>query len=233
MIPLRDTIQSRRLPLANYAIILINILVLIHVQLLPPSEAEALLQSRGVVPTRFLSEMGRAQLETLFTSMFLHGGWLHLISNMWALYIFGDNIEDRLGAIQYLLLYLTGGAIATLVHIQLNQGSSVPVVGASGAIAAVMGAYLVSYPRARVLTFVPLPLVWFIKLPAVLYLLGWFALQLLSGLQTISLTTADSAAGGIAWWAHVGGFLAGILLILLLPGSRRPASGYLDEYRPW
>ena len=233
MIPLQDTIRARRIPLMNYAIIAVNILLLVYTQRLSPSAHEAFLVTHGVIPTRFLADLGPSQLWTLFTSMFLHGGWLHMLSNMWALYIFGDNIEDRLGPMRYLLLYLVCGAAATLLHVYLNQSSTLPVVGASGAIAGVMGAYLLSYPRARVITFVPLTFVWFVQIPAVLYLIGWFVLQLFSGLQTLGADTMQLATGGVAWWAHVGGFVAGMILIKLLPRSHTYATWHPDEYRPW
>ncbi len=233
MIPLQDTIRARRIPLMNYAIIAVNILLLVYTQRLSPSAHEALLVTHGVIPARFLADLSPSQLWTLFTSMFLHGGWLHMLSNMWALYIFGDNIEDRLGPMRYLLLYLVCGAAATLLHVYLNQSSTLPVVGASGAIAGVMGAYLLSYPRARVITFVPLTFVWFVQIPAVLYLIGWFVLQLFSGLQTLGADTMQLATGGVAWWAHVGGFVAGMILIKLLPRSHTYATWHPDEYRPW
>lgn len=233
MIPLQDTIRARRIPLMNLAIITVNILLLVYTQRLSPSAHEALLVTHGVIPARFLADLSPSQLWTLFTSMFLHGGWLHMLSNMWALYIFGDNIEDRLGPMRYLLLYLVCGAAATLLHVYLNQSSTLPVVGASGAIAGVMGAYLLSYPRARVITFVPLTFVWFVQIPAVLYLIGWFVLQLFSGLQTLGADTMQLATGGVAWWAHVGGFVAGMILIKLLPRSHTYATWHPDEYRPW
>ncbi len=233
MIPLQDTIRARRLPLMNLTIIAVNVLLLVYVQQMAPPAQEAFLARHGVVPARFLSDLGPSQLWTLFTSMFLHGGWLHLLNNMWALYIFGDNIEDRLGPLRYLLLYLVCGVGATLLHVYLNQSSLLPVVGASGAIAGVMGAYLLSYPHARVITFVPLAFVWFVQIPAVLYLIGWFLSQLLSGLQALNAPETLLYTGGIAWWAHVGGFIAGMVLIKLLPKSHTYATWYPDEYRPW
>jgi membrane associated rhomboid family serine protease len=233
MIPLQDTIRARRIPLMNYAIIMANIVLLVTVQRMQPARAEAFLLEHGAVPTRFLMGIGLTQSMTLVSSLFLHGGWLHLLSNMWALFIFGDNIEDRLGSLRYLFFYLLSGVAATLLHIYLNPTSGLPVVGASGAIAGVMGAYLLSYPRARVITLIPLGFAWFVQIPAVIYLGGWFALQLFSGLQTLSGDADQSSMGGVAWWAHVGGFVVGMLLIKLLPRARSYATWHPDEYRPW
>ncbi len=156
----------------------------------------------------------------IFTSMFLHGSWLHLIFNMWALWIFGDNVEDRLGHGWYLVFYLICGLAAALFHTLLNASSTIPTVGASGAIAGVMGAYFLLYPRARVLTLVPLFFVFFLWLPAWVVLGYWFVAQFLSGAAT-SIATHSSNSGGIAFWAHVGGFLAGMLLIKLFPTRAR------------
>jgi membrane associated rhomboid family serine protease len=164
--------------------------------------------------------------------MFLHGGWFHLISNMWALYIFGDNVEDRLGPMRYLLFYLVCGVVAALAHVYSQPLSNVPVVGASGAISGVLGAYLVLYPRARVISLVPLWIVpWFIEIPAVFYLGFWFFSQLFSGL--LSLGMPISTYGGVAWWAHVGGFIAGLLLVKILEQKRTYPRWHLDEYHPW
>jgi len=154
----------------NYAIIVANIVLLLYVQQLPLPQREAYLTVHGVVPARLLANPGLPQLWTLISSMFLHSGWLHLVSNMWALYIFGDNIEDRLGSLGYLFFYLAVGIAAALVHVFLNTASDLPVVGASGAIAGVMGAYLLSFPRSRVITLVPFVFVWFVQIPAVVYL---------------------------------------------------------------
>jgi membrane associated rhomboid family serine protease len=151
----------------------------------------------------------------MLTSMFLHGSWLHIIGNMWALWIFGDNIEDHLGHFTYLIFYLVCGLAAGVAHILLNVGSNVPTVGASGAIAGVMGAYFVLYPKARVLTIVPLIVFFtFWRLPAWVVLGYWFLIQFLSGAAT---SIGESGGGGIAFWAHVGGFVAGIILIKMLP----------------
>jgi membrane associated rhomboid family serine protease len=152
--------------------------------------------------------------------MFLHGGWLHLITNLWSLWIFGDNVEDRLGPLRYLALYVGCGLVAGLLHLATNPHSGVPTIGASGAIAGVMGAYFVLFPRAQIVTLVPViiyPL--FLRVPAVVYLGLWFAMQLLSGATTVAGTTT----AGVAWWAHVGGFAAGVVLLLVFSGARARA----------
>jgi len=154
-----------------------------------------------------------------FTSMFLHGGWFHLIGNMWFLWIFGDNIEDRLGHGCFLLFYLLCGIGASVAHIAFNPESGIPSIGASGAIAGVLGAYMISFPMARVVTLVPL--FFFLEvlyLPAFLFLFYWFFIQLFNGTLAIALST--QTGGGVAWWAHVGGFITGVVLVLLFPKSR-------------
>jgi membrane associated rhomboid family serine protease len=159
--------------------------------------------------------------------MFLHGGWLHLIGNMWYLWIFGDNVEDRVGHIRFLAFYLLCGFGAGIAHTIINANTAVPSIGASGAIAGVLGAYLVSYPFARVLTLVPLFIfIQIIEIPAVIVLGLWFVIQFFNGTAALASTTAASA-GGVAWWAHVGGFLLGVLLIGLFP--RRGRQRY-DSY---
>jgi membrane associated rhomboid family serine protease len=163
--------------------------------------------------------------------MFLHGGWLHLLSNMWALYIFGDNVEDRLGSGRYLLFYLITGAAAGLAQALIGTTSRVPLVGASGAIAGVLAGYLLLYPTARVITLIPVFfLPWFVEIPAVVYLLVWFVSQFFSGV----LSLGAQAMGGVAYWAHIGGFVAGLLLVNVF--ARRPRAQYRwypDEYHPW
>lgn len=173
----------------------------------------------AVIPFRFLHTFSRhpAELVTPVTAMFLHGGWGHLLGNMLYLYIFGDNVEDMLGRVRYLLFYLMCGVISFLAQIVFQSNSMVPNVGASGAIAGVLGAYFLLFPRARILTLVPLffffPVV---EIPAFFFLGFWFLIQFLSGAATIGNTSA--LAGGVAWWAHIGGFLAGMLLLkLVLP----------------
>jgi hypothetical protein len=185
----------------------------------------SLMYQFGVVPAHFeraLTAGSPASLPGLFlpilTSMFLHASWLHIIGNMWVLWIFGDNIEDYLGHFTYLLFYLVSGFAAAIAHILLNAGSNVPSVGASGAIAGVMGAYFVLYPRARVLVW--FPPIFFFHLPAWLVLGYWFLVQFLSGTAT-SIAETSQTSGGIAFWAHVGGFVAGIVLIKVLPERPR------------
>jgi len=150
--------------------------------------------------------------------MFLHGGWLHLIGNMWFLWIFGDNVEDYLGHVRFLLFYLLCGLAASVAHLAFNLHSTIPTLGASGAIAGVLGAYLLLFPGARILTLVPVFFVWLMELPAYVILIYWFVLQLLQGTASLAQT---AAGGGVAWWAHVGGFVAGLALVKIVASRRR------------
>jgi membrane associated rhomboid family serine protease len=185
-----------------------------------------ILLAGGEVPLRLVHQLGAqmvtpaAALLPFFTSMFLHGSWLHVIVNMWALWIFGDNVEDHLGHFTYLLMYLLCGLAGGMTHTLLNLASSVPSVGASGAIAGIMGAYFVLYPSARVLTLVPFFFVFFVWLPAWIVLGYWFVVQFLSGAAT-SISASNPGGGGVAFWAHVGGFVAGLVLIRLFPSRPR------------
>jgi membrane associated rhomboid family serine protease len=159
------------------------------------------------------------------TSMFLHAGWLHLIGNMWYLWIFGDNVEDRLGHFTYLIFYLLCGLGAGIVHTIVNYDTGVPSIGASGAIAGVLGAYVVSYPFARVLTLIPIFIFWqIIEIPALIVLGFWFVMQFLYGAAALASTSGNQ--GGVAWWAHVGGFIIGIILVGLFPRRDRSHYGY-------
>lgn len=225
MFPLRDTIPSRRAPFVLWAILLANALVFVHELRLSEGGLERLFEHYGVVPVRLQLE-GAALLSSpgayvaLLTSMFLHGGWLHVLGNLWTLAIFGDNVEDRMGPLRFLAFYLVCGVLAGVVHVYFNPDSPVPTIGASGAISGVMGAYFVLYPRARIVTLIPIlfyPL--FVELPAFVFLGLWFASQLLSG--TASMVEPE-AAGGIAFLAHVGGFVAGVLLHWLFVRPSRP-----------
>ena len=169
---------------------------------------------------------------TVLTSMFLHGDWLHFVGNMWMLYLFGDNVEDRIGSVRYLVFYLVCGLAAEAAHIATDPTSPVPTLGASGAIAGVMGAYFLMFPTARVITLVPVFIIPFLfEIPAVFFLGLWFLTQLWSG--TLSLV-GPTAYGGIAWWAHIGGFVAGVALVYLFRQPRkRRREYYADEYWPW
>ncbi len=235
MIPLRDTVPARRLSIMNWAIIAANVLVFIYMAGLGEAGLESFVMRFAAVPSRLLENPTLGQIFTLFSSMFMHGGWLHLISNMWALFIFGDNVEDRMGTGRYLLFYLLTGLAAAGLHIALSPGSSTPIVGASGAISGVMGAYMVLFPRARVVTLIPLGFIpWFVQIPALLYIGFWFVSQLFSGV--LSLTAAESVEtyGGVAWWAHVGGFVMGLILVKLFEDRRTYSPHWnADEYRPW
>src|SRR5579862_7832753 len=230
MIPIRDDQPRYSTPYVTYFIIGLNILVFLFELSIGAQGRRALnafVFQFGVVPLHFERALAGSThytlpgtLPTIFTSMFLHGGWLHIIGNMWFLWIFGDNIEDYLGHFRYLIFYLVSGFVAAVAHILLNAGSNLPTVGASGAIAGVMGAYFVLYPRARVLTLVPLIIFFtFWWLPAWLMLGYWFIIQFLMGAAT-SIAETSQNQGGVAVWAHVGGFVAGILLIKLMPERR-------------
>jgi membrane associated rhomboid family serine protease len=235
MIPLKDDSPRLSTPLLNYFLIVANVAVFLFEISLGRRSQTTFLNAFGLVPAR-LSGLLQGPLQhvhghthgiapefallPIVTSMFLHAGWLHLIFNMWFLWIFGRNLEDALGHFPYLVFYLTCGVAAALAQTASDPGSLIPTVGASGAIAGVMGGYLVRYPRARVLMLVPFFFIFFLWLPAWVVLGYWFVLQLLSGVGT-SLVAADSHGGGVAFWAHVGGFLAGVLLVRLFPSRTR------------
>ena len=228
MFPIRDDAPRYSTPYVTYFIIALNVLGFVfELSLGLNSQAfKGLIYQFGVVPRRFELALSGAHgyslpalSLTVLTSMFLHGGWLHIIGNMWFLWIFGDNVEDYLGHIKYLLFYLLSGCAAGVAYILLDASSNQPTIGASGAIAGVMGAYFLLYPKARVLTLVFLIVfVTFWWLPAWVFLGYWFVLQFLSGTAT---SLGAQNAGGVAFWAHVGGFVAGILLIKLLPERPR------------
>jgi membrane associated rhomboid family serine protease len=231
LFPIRDTVRSRSFSAVNYGLIAINVLVFLFQASLGPRAFERLINAFGAVPAQ-ISLLQPLSLIPLFTSMFLHGGWFHLISNMWILFIFGDNVEDRMGSLRYLVFYLLAGSVAGFTHVYFSPGSTIPTVGASGAIAGVLGAYFVLFPSARVTTFVPLFfLPWFIEVPAFLFIGIWFLSQLSSGLLQLG---AYGDFGAVAWWAHIGGFVVGVLLVSFF--ARRPRVRrlwYPDEHWPW
>jgi len=209
MIPLRDVIPSRTFPLFTITFIVLNSVAFLFEVSLPERALEAFLHVYGVVPARF-------SWLTLVTSMFLHGGWLHFLGNMLYLWIFGDNVEDRLGHGRFVLFYLLCGAAAGLAHVFMNPNSIIPTIGASGAIAGVMGAYFVLYPHSRVLALVPLFIFWeIIEVPAIIFLGIWFLMQFFSGVGSIA-ADAGVQTGGVAFWAHVAGFLAGMGAVVAL-----------------
>ena len=231
MLPIRDNIPSRSFPAATLSLIAVNTLVFLWELQLGPRGLERALVEWAIIPMRYFNPdiaqffSFSEQIRPFFSSMFLHGGWLHLVGNMWTLWIFGDNVEDRLGHGKFLLLYLASGIAAALMHIYTNLGSPVPTIGASGAIAGVMGAYFRFFPHARIETVI-LPFIFgpYFVLPAVLFLGWWFLLQFFNG--ALSLSAAGHGFGGIAWWAHVGGFLFGVAACLF---TKRPSGADYDD----
>jgi membrane associated rhomboid family serine protease len=223
MIPIRDTTPSKTVPVVNNVIIGINV-VFFLVQLSQGQAQDHFIYIYGLVPAKFTVPQVSAyfsfpqQILSLFTFMFLHGGWMHLIGNMWTLYIFGDNVEEHLGSARYVIFYLLCGLASGMVHFLFNSHSNIPTIGASGAIAGVMGAYFILYPGAKILTLIPIIIIpWFIEVPAFIFLGFWFLLQLLNA------AGSSGHAGGIAWWAHIGGFVFGILILKLF--DRVPSVG--------
>ncbi len=211
MFPLRDINPTRSFAFVNVAIIVINCLVFLF-ELSLGDQLDDFFKHFALVPSAFTHQFGTFEVATMFISMFLHGGWMHLISNMWALYIFGDNIEDRVGHFKYIVFYLLCGVAAALCQTFMAPESRIPTVGASGAIAGVLGAYLVLFPRARVQAILPIFfIIRLVEIPAVIYLGFWFFSQFFTGVA--QLGAEDTSGGGIAWWAHVGGFVLGVILI--------------------
>lgn len=221
MIPIRDNIRSRTFPVVNWLIIGLNLLVFIYEISLSGTQLESFINQYGLIPSRLspvihgnFSVLKPAVLITLLSTMFIHGSFLHVIGNMWFLFVFGDNVEDRMGKINYLMFYLVAGIMAGVTHVALNLNSDIPAIGASGAISGVMAAYMFLFPRSRVVTLIPvfyiLPL--FVPIRAFVFIGIWFILQLLYGTSVLVL---KGEATGIAFWAHIGGFVAGILLFRL------------------
>jgi membrane associated rhomboid family serine protease len=212
MIPLRALLLRNSTPAITLVIIAVNVLCFLVELSYPVYLRDRFIAHWALIPDQF-------RPVSLITSMFLHGGWLHLIGNMWFLWIFGSHIEDAMGSAKFLLFYLIAGVASALVQTFINFGSPIPTIGASGAIAGVMGAFLVLYPRVRIVTLVFIVVfITTIELPAAIMLIYWFALQIFSGLGSLA---SISRAQGIAWFAHVGGFLAGILLVRAFSGNRR------------
>jgi membrane associated rhomboid family serine protease len=240
MIPLRDTVRTYSFPVVNWALIGVNLVVFLYEATLSPARLNHLIVTYGLVPAHLhLNDLQWVlahpiALATIFTSMFLHGGWFHVISNMWFLYIFGDNVEDRMGSLRYLAFYLASGLIAALAQTLVGPNSQLPTIGASGAIAGVLGAYLLMFPKGRVVTLLLIFIFpWFIEIPAVFYLGFWFVSQILSGISFLSLSRATDL-GGVAWWAHIGGFVFGMIFYRFFLSRRHLAytRQYPDEYWP-
>ncbi|WP_419655862.1 peptidase S54, rhomboid [Desulfosarcina variabilis str. Montpellier] len=229
MIPIRDTTPSRTVPVVNNTIIGINV-VFFLVQLAQGPDQNHFVYVYGLVPAKLTDprissyfSFGQ-QIISFFTFMFLHGGFIHLIGNMWSLFIFGDNVEDRLGSPRYALFYLLCGMASGLVHFIFNAHSNIPTIGASGAIAGVMGAYFILYPGSRILTLIPIIFIpWFVEIPAFIFLGFWFLLQFLNA------AGSGGQAGGIAWWAHIGGFIFGVIFLKLF--DRIPTTGVAGRLR--
>jgi membrane associated rhomboid family serine protease len=212
MIPLRDTLPSHSTPVVTIGLIVANVLVFLYEMSLDAYTLNEFVYAYGMVPDRFA-------WSAVLTSMFLHGGWMHLIGNMWFLWIYGDNVEDILGKARYLVFYLLSGAAAVLVQVAIQSDSRIPIIGASGAIAGVMGAYMVKFPHARILTLIPIFfIVTFQEIPAFLILVYWFVIQFFSGVGAIA---SAHQGGGVAWFAHIGGFLAGMALIQFMRTRER------------
>jgi membrane associated rhomboid family serine protease len=224
MIPLRDSAPRTRFPAVNIGLIMINVLVFFYQQALDPAELHRFILTFGTVPQDLMEGLGRfarlglpfqelgAAAFPLLTANFLHGGWLHLIGNMIYLWVFGDNIESHLGHLKYLVIYLLLGAGSQLTHVLSDPSSTIPLVGASGSIAGVLGAYFVLFPRSRVLTLVPLGFfITFLHIPAVIFLAFWFILQLFNAaFQGLAIGVLP-----VAWWAHIGGFILGLIVGVL------------------
>jgi membrane associated rhomboid family serine protease len=224
-IPLHDHIRRQTFWFFTLALIVLNVLAFLF-ELTLGTDLNRLVFFFGIIPARYtvpaiaVRTPAGGLVAPIFASMFLHGGWLHLLGNMLFLFVFGRSMEDRFGHLRFLLIYFLGGLAGALLHIVLNAGSTVPTIGASGAIAGVLGAYFISYPGARITTLIPiLFFFWTIELPAILLLGYWFLIQFLSGFQMQAIQSATH--GGVAWWAHVGGFVMGIVLALVLPPRRR------------
>ena len=229
MFPIRDDNPSQSVPVVTRALIAINVVAFLFELSLGPDK-NWFLNNWGLVPSRLMyASLGAMPLQgpvkTVLTSMFLHAGWLHLLGNMWYLWIFGDNVEDRLGRVRFTLFYLAGGVASAMLHVALNPWSEIPTVGASGAIAAVLGAYAVLFPRARVVTLIPIFFFFqIVALPALLVLGLWFVFQFFSG--TFAL---GSTGGGVAWWAHVGGFVFGMIAITMLRRQARRSEAWVED----
>lgn len=228
MFPLRDSAPSGTFPIVTLGIIVVNALVWLH-ELSLETQLNQFVGQYGLTPAKFIYSyrlqggMIANAFIPLFTSIFMHAGWMHIIGNMWFLWIFGDNVEDRLGRFNFLVFYILCGIGASLIQVLVHPASTTPMVGASGCISGVLGAYLLSFPQARIHTlFIFFIIIRFIEIPAFLFLILWFIFQFISGAAEFG----SAEGGGVAYWAHMGGFVVGMILLVALPGKkpRRPWS---------
>lgn len=236
MLPIRDTIRSRTYPIVTVGLMAANAVAFLY-ELSLGSRLDSFVATFGLVPAKYLHLAERGvnpaiRLLPILTSMFLHAGWFHIIGNMWYLWIFGDNVEDRVGHIKFFIFYIICGIAAGFAHIFTNPNSGVPTVGASGAVAGIMGAYFILYPGSRIWTLVPVFFFFqFVEIPAFVFLGFWILMQFLIGTFSKGLGPLQ---GGVAWWAHVGGFVTGVVLIFIFKKrKRRLPRQYPDEYWPW
>jgi len=226
MFPLYDTVRSRTFPIINLTLILANVLAFLYELRMDPAALKEFIFTWGLIPARFLSDPSTAWT-TLFSSIFMHGGWFHIINNMWVLLIFGDNVEAGMGKLRYLLFYLLSGVAAGLLQMYILPSSTVPMIGASGALAGVLGAYLILFPRARIASLVPILFIFtIVEIPAILFLLFWFVSQLYSGLFAIQ----GGGESGIAWWAHIGGFVSGVFMVFFFRRRTIPQIDHRRDY---
>lgn len=221
MIPLRDTVKPRTFPIVNMVIIILNVIIFLLESTLSEVGLTEFFYRFGVIPSWFTQNVEAGNFTEavipLFTSTFLHGGWLHIISNMLFLWVFGDNIEDRMGHFKYLLFYLVVGGIGNITQIMANPQSVTPIIGASGAVAGILGAYYISYPKAKILALIPIVFFFtFLEVRAAFFIIFWFVLQVFNGV--FSITTVGNS---VAWWAHIGGFLSGLIIIRFFNKQRK------------
>jgi membrane associated rhomboid family serine protease len=234
MIPIKDTIPRLGFPSVTWTLIIINGIIFLFEIYIPKDILSQIFYAFGLVPARyslpkwaFIHGLSFDDYLSFLTNMFLHGGWLHIIGNMWFLYLFGSTVEDHMGHIRFMLFYFLSGIAASVTYFVIDIHSAIPAFGASGAIAGVMGAYIVMFPQAKIVTLILIlffPI--FIELSAFIYIGFWFILQVFSG--TLSFAS-HTTGGGIAWWAHIGGFISGIVLVLFFGKKHLHRKGYPDE----
>ena len=232
MFPIRDTVRARSFPFTNWAIIIVNGVIFFLQSNLSAQNLDWIVERFALIPA-YVDFSNPVTWIPFFTHIWLHGSLFHLISNLWMLFIFGDNVEDRLGSGRYLVFYVLGGITAGLLQYYFNPASQIPALGASGAIAAAMGAYFLFFPRSKVVTLVPVFFFgWFVNIPSIIFLGIWFATQVLSGVVALGIPAAEQM-GGVAWWAHIGGFLFGLIMAKPFCIGRCTRQQYPDEYYPW